>query len=42
MNEKDDCMAFEIIKREAAATLDDSPRSRRLKNVFFVTDAAAK
>ena len=26
MNEKDDCLSYEILKREAAATLDDSPR----------------
>ena len=26
MNEKDECLSYEIIRREAAATLDDSPR----------------
>ena len=26
MNEKDECLSYEILKREADATLDDSPR----------------
>jgi len=26
MNEKEECLSYEILKREADATLDDSPR----------------